>query len=55
MILVWNLGSAAILATLSALFGKSMFRWTAARLMPMLEHSINDARVRSPVKNAETR
>jgi hypothetical protein len=34
MILVWNLGSAAILATLSALFGKSMFRWMAARLMP---------------------
>jgi hypothetical protein len=55
MILAWNLGSAAILATLSALFGKSMFRWTAARLTPMLEHSINEARVRSPVKNADTR
>ena len=49
-ILVWNLGSAAILATLSALFGKSMFRWTAARFMPMLEHSISE-----PMKNAETR
>jgi hypothetical protein len=37
MILVWNLGSAAILATLGGLFGKSMFAWTAARLMPALE------------------
>jgi hypothetical protein len=46
MILVWNLGSAAVLATLSALFGKSMFGWTAARLTPMLEHSINEARGR---------
>jgi hypothetical protein len=44
MILVWNLGSAAIFSALGALFGKSMFRWTAARLMPMQEHSINDAR-----------
>jgi hypothetical protein len=40
MVLVWNLGSAAVLASLSALFGKSMFGWTAARLMPTLEHSI---------------
>jgi hypothetical protein len=55
MILMWNLGSAAVLATLGAVFGKSMFRWTAARLTPMPEHSINDARVRSPVKNSETR
>ena len=44
MILVWNVGSAAILSTLGALFGKSMFSWTAARLMPMQEHSINDTR-----------
>jgi hypothetical protein len=42
MILVWNLCSTAILATLSALFGKSMFRWTAARFMPMPEHSISE-------------
>ncbi len=34
MILVWNLGSAAILAALSAVFGRSMFAWTAARLTP---------------------
>jgi hypothetical protein len=55
MILMWNLGSAAVLATLSTLFGKSMFRWTAARLMPMLERSLNEAHAQSPVKNAETR
>jgi hypothetical protein len=55
MILMWNLGSAAILATLGALFGKSMFRWTAVRLMPMLEHSLDEARARSSVKNSETR
>ena len=39
MILIWNLGTAAILATLSAVFGKYMFAWTAARLMPTLERS----------------
>lgn len=39
MILIWNLGTAAILATLSAVFGKSLFAWTAARLMPTLEPS----------------
>jgi hypothetical protein len=47
MILVWNLGSAAALASLSALFGKSMFGWTAARVMPKLEHSIQRGRVQS--------
>ncbi len=39
MILMWNLGSAAILATLGTIFGKSMFAWTAARLMPRVEGS----------------
>ena len=39
MILIWNLGSAAILATLGAAFGKSMFAWTAARLTPPVEGS----------------
>lgn len=43
MILVWNLGSAAILAALSAVFGKSMFAWTAARLMPALERATTKA------------
>ena len=39
MILIWNLGTASILATLGAVFGKYMFAWTAARLMPTLERS----------------
>lgn len=39
MILVWNLGSAAVLAALAVLFGKSTFAWIAARLAPTLEHS----------------
>jgi hypothetical protein len=39
MILIWNLGTAVILASLSAVFGKSLFAWTAARLMPTLERS----------------
>lgn len=39
MILIWNLGTAAILAALSAVFGKSLFAWTATRLMPTLERS----------------
>lgn len=33
MILIWNLGSAVIVATVSAVFGRSMFAWMAARLM----------------------
>lgn len=36
MILIWNLGSAAIVASLSVIFGKSLFAWTAARLTPPL-------------------
>ena len=36
MILVWNLGSAALIAALGVLFGESMFTWIAARLMPAL-------------------
>jgi len=39
MILLWNLGSAAIIASLSSAFGKSMFAWTAARLTPPVESS----------------
>jgi Negative regulator of sigma F len=39
MILIWNLGSAIMVATLSAVFGRSMFAWMAARLMPTLEGS----------------
>jgi hypothetical protein len=34
MILVWNLGSAAFIAALAAACGKSVFAWTAERLMP---------------------
>src|SRR5262249_21922913 len=34
MILVWNLGSAACIAALAAACGKSVFAWTAERLMP---------------------
>ena len=34
MILVWNLGSAVLIAALAVIFGKSVFAWTAERLMP---------------------
>lgn len=34
MILVWNLGTAVLIAGLASLFGRSMFNWMAARLMP---------------------
>jgi hypothetical protein len=40
MILIWNLGSAVILATLAAVFGKSIFAWMAARVMPQVEGSV---------------
>lgn len=43
MILVWNLGSAALLAGLAVLFGKSTFAWIAARLAPPLEHPTIEA------------
>ena len=39
MILIWNLGSAIIVATMSAAFGRWMFAWMAARFMPTLEDS----------------
>lgn len=34
MILVWNLGVAALIAGLASVFGRSMLAWTAARFMP---------------------
>lgn len=34
MILMWNLGSAVLIAALGTLFGRSMFAWIAARLLP---------------------
>jgi hypothetical protein len=43
MVLLWNLGSAAILASLSAIFGRSLFAWTAARVMPALRWSSTKA------------
>jgi len=46
MVLIWNLGSAVVLATLSAVFGQSLFRWTAVRLSPMPERSTSDTPVR---------
>jgi hypothetical protein len=39
MILVWNLGSATLIAALSTLFGRSMFTWIASRLMPAATRS----------------
>jgi hypothetical protein len=38
-ILVWNLGSAALIAGLAGVFGRSMLAWTAARLMPTVLRS----------------
>ena len=35
MILIWNLGSAALIAALASLFGRPMFTWMGARLMPI--------------------
>lgn len=34
MILMWNLGVAVLIAGLASVFGRSIFTWTAARLMP---------------------
>ena len=35
MILMWNLGVAALIAGLATLFGRSVFAWTALRLSPI--------------------
>lgn len=40
MILVWNLGSAAMIAGLSSLFGRAMFTWIVSRLMPTPARSV---------------
>ena len=34
MILIWDLGSAALIAGLAGIFGRSSFRWVASRLTP---------------------
>jgi hypothetical protein len=34
LILVWNLGTTALIMGLGALFGRSMLRWMASRLLP---------------------
>jgi hypothetical protein len=34
MILIWNLGVAAVIAGLGGLFGRSLLTWVASRLMP---------------------
>lgn len=39
MVLIWNLGSAIIVATVSAAFGRSMSTWMAVRLAPTLKES----------------
>jgi hypothetical protein len=36
MILIWNLGMAAVIAGLAGAFGRSALRWVAARVMPTL-------------------
>jgi len=36
MILLWNLGTAALIAGLASLFGRSTLAWIAARVMPAL-------------------
>jgi hypothetical protein len=36
MILIWNLGMAALIAGLASAFGRSMLAWVAARVMPAL-------------------
>lgn len=40
MILVWNLGTAALIAGISSLFGRAMFTWIASRLMPTPARSV---------------
>ena len=34
MVLVWNLGSAALIAGLASAYGRSAFSWLASRVMP---------------------
>jgi hypothetical protein len=36
MILLWNLGTAAVIAGLAGIFGRPTLAWVAARVMPAL-------------------
>lgn len=40
MILLWNLGTAAVIAGLAGLFGRSVFAWVASRVFPGIPSSL---------------
>lgn len=44
MILLWNLGAAALIAGLACVFGRPTLAWVAARVMPALPPQFSDRR-----------
>jgi hypothetical protein len=42
MILLWNLGAAALIAGLSSVFGRPTLAWVAARVMPAVPPQLSD-------------
>jgi hypothetical protein len=50
LILVWNLGTAALITGLGTLFGRGMFHWMASRLLP--SHSSMTAQKNGRVRGA---
>jgi hypothetical protein len=44
MILIWNLGMAAVIAGLAGAFGQSALRWVASRVMPTLPPQLSGRR-----------
>lgn len=42
MILLWNLGTAALIAGLASVFGRPTLAWVAARVMPALPPQLSD-------------
>ncbi len=44
MILIWNLGMAALIAALASAFGRTSLKWVAARVMPSLPPQLSGRR-----------
>ena len=44
MILVWNLGMAALIAGMASVLGRSLLAWIAARVMPLLPPQLSGPR-----------
>jgi hypothetical protein len=47
MVLLWNLGTAALIAGLASVFGRPTLAWVAARIVPALPPQLSDGKPKS--------